>query len=721
MDSVRWSNIKSCQTNCDPKQFWKAIQIWVEKPHVVNRRLAAAVSVGTVFRTSSTVNSAFKELLKNNDTFKDCNKVQEFVNTQLCLDEVNAKEQTNSKVENELEDLSLLKVSVRKLIPKGIINPNEGTRTNETADRDSTIEIVLLDYTLQSATFVPFHSLEFARCSYRFSLDESLTSLTLSLPADYLEPASSSAAVTRPTSAWLSDTLLLKLAKWACDVDPDTPLSTSHALISVERYSSLYVELKQKYGPKFVKIWPENTDPQKFVYEDVAIATYILLLWEQEREEEKSERKQSFVDLGCGNGFLVHILNSEGHPGKGIDLRSRGIWSLYGPGTNLEECSIIPSDRYLFPDTDWLIGNHSDELTPWIPVMASRSSLHTNYFVLPCCFHDFAGKFVRSNSNQTQYRSYLDFIREVGEVCGYEVQEDTMRIPSTKRICQVGKRRTKPSPEEHSILDETIQSFISSRCPSKLLNKPITNFSHNSLSSKMMSSKSSAGDPADDVQMGKESGCTSESNVPRTQTDESTSISSQSQSDICQEQWAKDFQPRSKVEAVRNCSRLSVDFKERIVNDIALALLRLGGVQTNVEVDEERSAENKVKGQKLWRRGGKMTMQEVVALFDGSMMKQLKNECGGLKTMLKNANQVFEVSGDLVQLRDWSAMSGGTESATKKRKGHKGRTDSKPIKTRQCWFYMHHPDGCPRLTSDCSFAHGVDDVQVPPPMPNKNR
>lgn len=26
----------------------------------------------------------------------------------------------------------------------------------------------------------------------------------------------------------------------------------------------------------------------------------------------------------------------------------------------------------LFPDVDWLIGNHSDELTPWIPVMAAR-------------------------------------------------------------------------------------------------------------------------------------------------------------------------------------------------------------------------------------------------------------------------------------------------------------------------------------------------------------
>lgn len=85
-----------------------------------------------------------------------------------------------------------------------------------------------------------------------------------------------------------------------------------------------------------MQIWPEKTDPQKFVYEDVAIATYLLvrfsilhdqitvrvtslwynlqsqITWEIQRREQKSEKLQSFVDLGCGNGLLVHILQSEG-------------------------------------------------------------------------------------------------------------------------------------------------------------------------------------------------------------------------------------------------------------------------------------------------------------------------------------------------------------------------------------------------------------------------
>lgn len=68
-------------------------------------------------------------------------------------------------------------------------------------------------------------------------------------------------------------------------------------------------------------MWPETTDPLKFVYEDIAIAAYLLMFW--------GNKPQKFVDLGCGNGLLVHILNSEGHHGIGYDLKSRKIWKMY--------------------------------------------------------------------------------------------------------------------------------------------------------------------------------------------------------------------------------------------------------------------------------------------------------------------------------------------------------------------------------------------------------
>lgn len=65
----------------------------------------------------------------------------------------------------------------------------------------------------------------------------------------------------------------------------------------------------------------------------------------------------------------------------------------------------------------------------------SRSSYTCRFFVLPCCFFDFVGRYQRRQSKKTQYREYLDFVLEVGLSCGFHVQEDCLRIPSTKRVC----------------------------------------------------------------------------------------------------------------------------------------------------------------------------------------------------------------------------------------------------------------------------------------------
>ena len=35
-------------------------------------------------------------------------------------------------------------------------------------------------------------------------------------------------------------------------------------------------------------------------------------MWKEERDAKDLKQKQSFVDLGCGNGLLVHILSGEG-------------------------------------------------------------------------------------------------------------------------------------------------------------------------------------------------------------------------------------------------------------------------------------------------------------------------------------------------------------------------------------------------------------------------
>lgn len=38
----------------------------------------------------------------------------------------------------------------------------------------------------------------------------------------------------------------------------------------------------------------------------------VQVLWAEERAEKGLTARQSFVDLGCGNGLLVHILTNEG-------------------------------------------------------------------------------------------------------------------------------------------------------------------------------------------------------------------------------------------------------------------------------------------------------------------------------------------------------------------------------------------------------------------------
>ena len=66
-----------------------------------------------------------------------------------------------------------------------------------------------------------------------------------------------------------------------------------------------------------------------------------------------------------------------------------------------------------------------------------RSSYTCNYFVLPCCLHDFNCRFNNKVKGESNYRSYLSYVAEVGKMCGFDVEEDTLRIPSTKRVSEV--------------------------------------------------------------------------------------------------------------------------------------------------------------------------------------------------------------------------------------------------------------------------------------------
>jgi len=98
-------------------------------------------------------------------------------------------------------------------------------------------------------------------------------------------------------------------------------------IVSLDDFTSTYRRLKEKYG-YWVDIWEEKTDPKKYVYEDIGIAAFLIALFEDEQKKFNLSQKQSFVDLGCGNGFLVYLLCMEGYPGRGIDIQKRKVISF---------------------------------------------------------------------------------------------------------------------------------------------------------------------------------------------------------------------------------------------------------------------------------------------------------------------------------------------------------------------------------------------------------
>ncbi|XP_057562764.1 probable tRNA (uracil-O(2)-)-methyltransferase isoform X2 [Hippopotamus amphibius kiboko] len=576
---------------------------------------------------------------------------------------------TRSWAGSQSEASHELDVSLRTVIPK----------TNQHCPLSSPRrEIVVQDVLHGAVTFLPLEEddegyLKVKRSNvYQIQLSHSgggwFISVLIFCPERW-----HSDGIVYPKPTWLGEELLAKLARW-CVESRQSGFKSTLSLISIMKYSKVYQALKEKYKD-MVKVWPEVTNPEKFVYEDVAIATYLLILWEEERAERGETAKQSFVDLGCGNGLLVHILSSEGHPGRGIDVRRRKIWDMYGPQTHLEESAITPNDKTLFPDVDWLIGNHSDELTPWIPVMAARSSYDCRFFVLPCCFFDFVGKYQRRQSNKTQYRVYLDFITEVGSACGFHVEEDCLRIPSTKRVCLIGKSRTYPPAGEDSV-DEQRTRYMNGR-------------------------RGSPASPPGQRPAPPPAGATAggaDGPQGRGALDSGARPTPESPAEG---PWLSGFHPREKAERVRNCAALPRDLVDRVV--LQVANLLLGGEHVHTQGSQSGSV-------KAWNRGGSLSLAEVAGQLDRETLQRLRRECGGLQTLLRNRPQVFRVLNGRVRIRDWREE----RLQEEKEAEAKRKLFSETFKTRICWFFAHHPDGCALPSDCCPFAHGPGELRPAP-------
>ncbi|XP_076244281.1 putative tRNA (uracil-O(2)-)-methyltransferase [Calliopsis andreniformis] len=495
------------KTDASTSEFYKAINIWRCNPQVANRRLLASVEILNIeigydiFETLRHITSL--DLLSLNiEEHKDG------TDEKLLLDKLHTFSKTLvTSNENKIHLLAT------KQLPR---TPHIFS---------SGVEFSLLDKRKNRVVSIhkPLHADKRPlgpKNEYMIHREESGH---VSISMNQLENS-----VSDPSIEWLEKKLYPCILKWMKSETKTSskPLS-SLSLVSREKYANLYCKLKEKYSTDLIKNWPENTDPQKFVYEDIAIATYLLLLWEKERLERGTKDLQSFLDLGCGNGLLVHILFSEGHRGSGIDLRRRKIWDLYPPETPLQVCTIVPSSSTVYPGVDWIIGNHSDELTPWIPVIAARSSATCRFFLLPCCPYELDGsKYQRYCASKSQYSEYIDYVKSLCEECGFQTHIDKLRIPSTKRICLIGWER---NCEEAKVRENRIQQMVNAKAT-----------------------------------------------LVRRQ-NESNEISGNANS------WTCDFKPRDAVEKVRNCTKLDKTLIANIVHIVARQLLEEGRV---ISLDE---------------------------------------------------------------------------------------------------------------------------------------
>ncbi|KAI3406347.2 TRM44 [Candida oxycetoniae] len=277
-------------------------------------------------------------------------------------------------------------------------------------------------------------------------------------------------------------------------------------VISKVDFQNRYIYLKSKYSSQLVSNWCESTDPKKHVFEDLAIAAFLIEYWKLKKFEIGSFE---FRDMGCGNGLLVYILIMEGYRGQGIDARARKSWDMYPEKVrmNLLEKIIVPGillkphpslakiapeikdngrqfaqtaddqvNYYTassllhsskvctteeFPKNTFLIGNHSDELTCWMPL------LEFPFLVIPCCSHTLSGiRFrypprkipcltgIRASPQSSTYGSLVDHVEDIAILNGWQIEKEMLRIPSTRNAAIMSCAKIKSFQDEPSDISQ---------------------------------------------------------------------------------------------------------------------------------------------------------------------------------------------------------------------------------------------------------------------------
>ncbi|XP_017487107.1 PREDICTED: probable tRNA (uracil-O(2)-)-methyltransferase [Rhagoletis zephyria] len=569
-------------------QFWAGVLILMRNYHAVNRKIFACI-IHKVLRVNKEIEKCFeRDDCRLHDIWKFRNNVENVhETTEADMESVLHKIGESDYTREDCDGFLILFKFLTKKLHKNI-------------EAVGKIDLVKKTYTCK------FH------CDHLddFSVYWANGELSFNAFTD--------GGVLGKSKGWIDFVLKPKLLKWC--TNPSTLLfgerskhTKSLQLVDMEEYNELYKMLKSKYAEKAFNCWntaKESTDPMKFIYEDLAIAAYLISLWR------RVGSPIGFADLGCGNGLLVYLLSEEGFNGYGYDVRARKIWSYYSASTRLIEETIEPHKFKLPEDVDWLIGNHSDELSPWLPVLAATSGFQMRYFLLPCCAYELSGiKFQRRNTSTSVYQDFYAYLQTISQSCGYDTWKDRLKIPSTKRLALIGIDRTCSQNEYERRLEE-IEAFVRE----------------------------------ERIKYGN---CTSNADVKL----------------------------RNRHEAVRNCTQIEKNIIDSLVLKIFHQLL---SAASNIPTDKDESK---------WRTGIRLRMYEIVKNLERTDLQNIKAECGGIKTLLRNKHEIFEFLGeDFIGIRKPLVQTPNSKA-------------KQTVKKRVCFFHLHHPDGCPLSSEHCTFIH----------------
>jgi tRNASer (uridine44-2'-O)-methyltransferase len=377
---------------------------------------------------------------------------------------------------------------VRRLIPR---NPQRDPpldqtcltyHSRETSEPDSSCSMIVYKPHVAAHSDVPFYHPKVRALAFLHQWNPENSEGTVSIHYDFFDDYGSDPKLLRTALHLLST--LYKHGQGAKSgyvkrVQHDT-------IIPQATVQSTYTRLKKKYARKIIDEWVEVTDPTKHGFEDLGIAAFLIELWAQMYRDGPFP---GFVDIGCGNGLLVYILRQEGYVGWGFDARRRKSWDNFAdkieraageePESSLRQLVLLPAllldqkkqviedagvgDQFhdgLFPEGTFIISNHADELTPWTPILATISKCP--FIMIPCCSHDLSGARFRAappkekGKSASAYSSLVEWVKQIAGDCGWDVETEMLRIPSTRNTGIIGRSRL----EEQVPVDRDIPAIL---------------------------------------------------------------------------------------------------------------------------------------------------------------------------------------------------------------------------------------------------------------------